>query len=85
MAATGLSPEGLLQAAEYLVPEGRGRPPAARLRRAISTVYYAAFKTRLRLLTERSLHWNRHASSVLNNSTSLASQRLPTSEAVDIC
>lgn len=43
MAATGLSPEGLLQAAEYLVPEGRGRPPAARLRRAISTAYYAAF------------------------------------------
>ncbi|MCY3806814.1 MAG: hypothetical protein OXG55_10450 [bacterium] len=43
MAATGLNPEGLLQAAEHLMPEGRGRPSPARLRRAISTAYYAAF------------------------------------------
>ena len=43
MTVTGLSPEGLLEAAHHLVPAGRGRPRAPRLRRAISTAYYAAF------------------------------------------
>ena len=44
MTVTGLSPEGLLEAAHHLVPGGRGRPRGApRLRRAISTAYYAAF------------------------------------------
>ena len=42
MTATDLSPQGLLQAAEHLLPEGRGRPASARLRRAVSTAYYAA-------------------------------------------
>ncbi len=37
------TPEGLLKAAEDLIPTGRGRPPVAHLRRAISTAYYAAF------------------------------------------
>ena len=35
--------EGLLKAAADLIPLGRGRPPVAHLRRAISTAYYAAF------------------------------------------
>ncbi len=38
-----LSPEGLLDAARHLVPAGPGRPRVPRLRRAISTAYYAAF------------------------------------------
>lgn len=43
MASAELSPEGLLEAARHLVPKGRGRPRKPRLRRAISTAYYAAF------------------------------------------
>ena len=43
MTVAGLSPEGLLEVAHHLVPAGRGRPRAPRLRRAISTAYYAAF------------------------------------------
>ncbi|MCY4631542.1 MAG: hypothetical protein OXE75_11770 [bacterium] len=38
-----LSPEGLLDAARHLVPVGPGRPRVPRLRRAISTAYYATF------------------------------------------
>ena len=43
MASSELSPAGLLDAARHLVPTGRGRPRKPRLRRAISTAYYAAF------------------------------------------
>lgn len=43
MAASELSAKGLLDAARHLVPTGRGRPRRARLRRAISTAYYATF------------------------------------------
>ena len=38
-----MTPEGLLEAAEALVPPGRGRPSRARIRRSISTAYYALF------------------------------------------
>ena len=38
-----MTPEGLLDAAEALVPPGRGRPSRARIRRSISTAYYALF------------------------------------------
>ena len=38
-----MTPEGLLEAAEALVPPGRGRPSRARIRRSISTDYYALF------------------------------------------
>ena len=43
MASSELSAKGLLDAAHHLVPTGRGRPRGARLRRAISTAYYATF------------------------------------------
>lgn len=38
-----MTPEGLLEAAEALVPPRRGRPSRARIRRSISTAYYALF------------------------------------------
>ena len=38
-----LTAEGLLKTAQHLLPSGRGRPPEADLRRAISTAYYAVF------------------------------------------
>lgn len=38
-----MTPEGLLEAAKALVPPGRGRPSRARIRRSISTAYYALF------------------------------------------
>ena len=38
-----MTPEGLLKAAEVLVPPGPGRPSRSRVRRAISTAYYALF------------------------------------------
>lgn len=53
MASAELSPEGLLEAARHLVPTGRGRPRKPRLRRAISTAYYAAF---VALTSEASVH-----------------------------
>lgn len=43
MASTDLDAAGLLEAAHHLVPAGRGRPRKPRLRRAVSTAYYAAF------------------------------------------
>lgn len=43
MASSELSAAGLLDAARHLMPSGRGRPRKPRLRRAISTAYYAAF------------------------------------------
>ena len=43
VASTDFNAAGLLEAARYLVPAGRGRPRKPRLRRAISTAYYAAF------------------------------------------
>lgn len=38
-----LTPKGLIDCALLLVPTGRGRPPEAALRRAVSTAYYAVF------------------------------------------
>lgn len=38
-----MTPDGLLEAAAALVPPGRGRPSRARIRRSISTAYYALF------------------------------------------
>lgn len=38
-----MTPDGLLEAAEALVPPGPGRPSRARSRRSISTAYYALF------------------------------------------
>ena len=43
VASTGFDAAGLLEAAHHLVPAGRGRPRKPRLRRAVSTAYYAAF------------------------------------------
>ena len=43
VASAELSAAGLLEAAHHLMPTGRGRPRKPRLRRAISTAYYAAF------------------------------------------
>ena len=43
MASAELSAAGLLEAAHHLMPTGRGRPRKPRLRRAISTAYYATF------------------------------------------
>ena len=54
MASAELSAEGLLEAARHLMPTGRGRPRKARLRRAISTAYYAVF---VALTTEASFHY----------------------------
>lgn len=53
MASAELSPEGLLEAARHLVPTGRGRPRKPRLRRAISTAFYAVF---VALTLESSVH-----------------------------
>ena len=38
-----MTPEGLLEVAKSLLPEERGRPRHADLRRAVSTAYYALF------------------------------------------
>ena len=38
-----MTPEGLLEAAEALVPPGRDRPSRDRIRRSISSSYYALF------------------------------------------
>ena len=54
MASAELSAEGLLEAAQHLVPTGRGRPRKPRLRRAISTAYYAAF---VALTSQASVHY----------------------------
>jgi len=53
MTSAELKPEGLLEAARHLVPSGRGRPRKPRLRRAISTAYYATF---VALTSEASVH-----------------------------
>ena len=54
MAPAELSADGLLEAAQHLLPTGRGRPRKARLRRAISTAYYAVF---VALTIEASYHY----------------------------
>lgn len=61
MASAELSPAGLLEAARHLVPTGRGRPRKPRLRRAISTPYYATF---VALTSEASVH---HTSEAAKN------------------
>ncbi len=38
-----MTPDDLIEVARVLVPEGPGRPAQARLRRAVSTAYYAVF------------------------------------------
>lgn len=38
-----MTPEGLLEAAAALIPPGRGRPSRDRIRRSISSSYYALF------------------------------------------
>lgn len=43
MASAEFSAAGLIDAARHMVPTGRDRPREPRLRRAISTAYYAAF------------------------------------------
>lgn len=53
MAPAELSAAGLLEAANHLMPTGRGRPRKPRLRRAISTAYYAVFAA---LTAEASRH-----------------------------
>ena len=38
-----MTPDGLLEAAEILIPTGQSRPSRSRIRRSISTSYYALF------------------------------------------